>query len=91
MPSSAVFLAEYIVAESEASLPVYRLRYNPNVEQSMKGDDGSVANTRPRRKSFEVLPVLRSECIEQFCGRFLVSHQRFHLAFLDHCHDFNAR
>ncbi len=34
-----VFLAEYIVAESDASLPVYRLRYNPNVEQSMKGDD----------------------------------------------------
>jgi len=54
-------------------------------------NDGSVANTRPRRKSFEVLPVLRSECIEQFCGRFLVSHRRFHLAFLDHRHDFNAR
>ena len=34
-----VFLAEYIVAASDASLPVYRLRYNPNVEQSMKGDD----------------------------------------------------
>jgi hypothetical protein len=34
-----VFLAEYIVAESNASLPVYRLRYNPNVDQSMKGDD----------------------------------------------------
>ncbi|MGE4285098.1 MAG: Hachiman antiphage defense system protein HamA [Phycisphaerae bacterium] len=34
-----VFLAEYIVATSGASLPVYRLRYNPNVEQSMKGDD----------------------------------------------------
>ena len=34
-----VFLAEYIVAGSDADLPVYRLRYNPNVEQSMKGDD----------------------------------------------------
>jgi hypothetical protein len=34
-----VFLAEYLVAGSKASLPVYRLRYNPNVEQSMKGDD----------------------------------------------------
>ncbi len=34
-----VFLAEYICAASGASLPVYRLRYNPNVEQSMKGDD----------------------------------------------------
>jgi hypothetical protein len=34
-----VFLAEYIVAGADAELPVYRLRYNPNVEQSMKGDD----------------------------------------------------
>jgi hypothetical protein len=34
-----VFLAEYIVAGNDAELPVYRLRYNPNVEQSMKGDD----------------------------------------------------
>lgn len=34
-----VFLAEYIVAIADAELPVYRLRYNPNVEQSMKGDD----------------------------------------------------
>jgi len=34
-----VFLAEYIVAGNEAELPVYRLRYNPNVEQSMKGND----------------------------------------------------
>lgn len=34
-----VFLAEYLVATSDISLPVYRLRYNPNVEQSMKGDD----------------------------------------------------
>ncbi|ELE1939531.1 DUF1837 domain-containing protein [Vibrio cholerae] len=34
-----VFLAEYICASSEAELPVYRLRHNPNVEQSMKGDD----------------------------------------------------
>jgi len=32
-------LAEYIVAASTATLPVYRLRYNPNVEQAMKGDD----------------------------------------------------
>ncbi len=34
-----VFLAEYIVASNCAELPIYRLRYNPNVEQSMKGDD----------------------------------------------------
>lgn len=34
-----VFLAEYISADSSASLPIYRLRYNPNIDQSMKGDD----------------------------------------------------
>lgn len=34
-----VFLAEYICAASGANLPVYRLRYNPNVDQAMKGDD----------------------------------------------------
>ena len=34
-----VFLAEYICAASSNKLPVFRLRYNPNVEQSMKGDD----------------------------------------------------
>ena len=33
------FLAEYVVAASRLVLPVYRLRYNPNVDQSMKGDD----------------------------------------------------
>lgn len=34
-----ILLAEYISASSGAQLPVYRLRYNPNVQQSMKGDD----------------------------------------------------
>lgn len=34
-----IVLAEYITAATETSLPVYRLRYNPNVDQSMKGDD----------------------------------------------------
>lgn len=34
-----ILLAEYITASSGAQLPVYRLRYNPNVQQSMKGDD----------------------------------------------------
>lgn len=28
-----------MVASANTSLPVYRLRYNPNVDQSMKGDD----------------------------------------------------
>ena len=34
-----VFLCEYVTASCNADLPVYRLRYNPNLEQSMKGDD----------------------------------------------------
>ncbi|MHB8963411.1 MAG: Hachiman antiphage defense system protein HamA, partial [Saccharofermentanales bacterium] len=34
-----IFLAEYLHSTTEAQIPVYRLRYNPNVEQSMKGDD----------------------------------------------------
>ena len=34
-----IVLAEYIVATADAELPIYRLRYNPNIEQSMKGDD----------------------------------------------------
>ena len=34
-----VVLAEYLTSEDRLTLPVYRLRYNPNVDQSMKGDD----------------------------------------------------
>jgi hypothetical protein len=34
-----IVMAEYVVAANGISLPVYRLRYNPNVDQSMKGDD----------------------------------------------------
>lgn len=34
-----IMLAEYVAASSNSQLPVYRLRYNPNVDQSMKGDD----------------------------------------------------
>jgi len=34
-----IFLAEYVSTTAEADLPVFRLRYNPNTEQSMKGDD----------------------------------------------------
>lgn len=44
-----VFLAEYISASSGADLPVYRLRHNPNVEQSMKGDDVFAFDFRGRR------------------------------------------
>lgn len=34
-----ILLAEYVAASSNTQLHVYRLRYNPNVDQSMKGDD----------------------------------------------------
>jgi len=34
-----ILLAEYIVESCGTTLPVYRLRYNTNVDQSMKGDD----------------------------------------------------
>lgn len=34
-----ILLAEYVAASCNSQLPVYRLRYNPNVDQSMKGDD----------------------------------------------------
>lgn len=33
------FLAEYLISTTEAQLPIYRLRYNTNPDQSMKGDD----------------------------------------------------
>lgn len=34
-----ILLAEYVAASGNVQLPVYRLRYNTNVDQSMKGDD----------------------------------------------------
>ena len=34
-----ILLAEYVSASCAVKVPVYRLRYNPNVDQSMKGDD----------------------------------------------------
>jgi len=34
-----IILSEYLMASSELELLVYKFRFNPNVEQSMKGDD----------------------------------------------------
>ncbi len=34
-----IILAEDVLAATDSTLPIYRLRYNPNVDQSMKGDD----------------------------------------------------
>lgn len=39
-----IILAEYIKETSDTDLLVYRLRYNPNVNQSMKGDDVLLLN-----------------------------------------------
>lgn len=59
-----VVLAEYVVAASGVDLPVYRLRYNPNVEQSMKGNDVLAfdLNSKPVRiivgeAKFRVIPT----------------------------------
>jgi hypothetical protein len=34
-----ILLAEYVATNESLKLPIYRLRHNPNVDQSMKGDD----------------------------------------------------
>lgn len=34
-----IFLAEYLCCSTNTELPIYRLRYNTNPDQSMKGDD----------------------------------------------------
>ena len=34
-----IILAEYLKASSSLELLIYKLRFNPNIEQSMKGDD----------------------------------------------------
>lgn len=34
-----IFLAEYLDNSGNGQFPIYRLRYNPNIDQSMKGDD----------------------------------------------------
>lgn len=34
-----IFLAEYLQETTDTHMPIYRFRYNTNIEQSMKGDD----------------------------------------------------
>jgi len=41
-----ILMAEYLKFSSELDLLVFRLRYNPNVDQSMKGDDALLFNKR---------------------------------------------
>lgn len=75
-----VFLAEYICAASGANLPVYRLRYNPNVEQSMKGDDVLVFDFTSARtriiigeSKFRGTPT--KEAIQEIVSGLVKSHQ----------------
>lgn len=42
--TTETILAEYLKASSGLKLLVYRLRYNPNIDQSMKGDDVLLLN-----------------------------------------------
>ncbi|WP_231572509.1 Hachiman antiphage defense system protein HamA [Halobacillus sp. BBL2006] len=42
--TAEIILAEYLKATSGLDLLVYRLRYNPNINQSMKGDDVLLLN-----------------------------------------------
>jgi len=74
-----VVLAEYVVASEELSLPVYRLRYNPNVDQSMKGDDVLAFDlgSSPMRilvgeSKFRATP--RREHVEEIVAGLLRSH-----------------
>ena len=75
-----VFLAEYICAASGTDLPVYRLRYNPNVEQSMKGDDVlafDFSSTRPRiivgESKFRGTPSKKA--VQEIVSGLIRSHQ----------------
>lgn len=44
--ATEILLAEYLKFSSELDLLVFRLRYNPNVDQSMKGDDVLLFNRK---------------------------------------------
>ena len=36
---NSTYIAEYLAETTDAQIPIYRLRFNPNPDQSMKGDD----------------------------------------------------
>lgn len=44
--ATEILMAEYLKFSSELDLLVFRLRYNPNVDQSMKGDDVLLFNKK---------------------------------------------
>lgn len=75
-----IALAEYIVANEDIDVPIYRLRYNPNIEQSMKGDDVLAfdLDVRPMRvlvgeSKFRTAP--RREDVEKIAEGLLRSHK----------------
>jgi hypothetical protein len=75
-----VFLAEYVTANAGAELPIYRLRYNPNVEQAMKGDDVLAFDFRSERvrilvgeSKFRGTPSKTS--VEEVVSGLIRSHQ----------------
>jgi hypothetical protein len=75
-----IVLAEYISANEEIDLPIYRLRYNPNIEQSMKGDDVLAfdLDVKPIRvlvgeSKFRSAP--RREDVEEIVNGLLRSHK----------------
>lgn len=41
-----IILAEYLTSSSKLNLLIYKLRFNPNIEQSMKGDDVLLFNKK---------------------------------------------
>lgn len=75
-----VFLAEYVTANAGSELPIYRLRYNPNVEQAMKGDDVLAFDFRSERvrilvgeSKFRGTPSKAS--VEEIVSGLIRSHQ----------------
>jgi hypothetical protein len=75
-----VLLAEYLVANEGTSLPIYRLRYNSNVDMSMKGDDVLAfdLDSKPMRilvgeSKFRGTP--RREEVEEIVDGLLRSHK----------------
>jgi hypothetical protein len=74
-----ILLAEYLAASSATQLPVYRLRYNTNVDQSMKGDDVLAfdLDSNPVRilvgeAKFRTTPT--KEVVEELVGALTKSH-----------------
>ena len=73
-----VFLAEYLVSTTDMELPIYRLRYNTNPDQSMKGDDVLLfdLDSDPVRLSLIHISCGGRLCAQHGKDRGLSGHQR---------------